>query len=151
MNACLILNERARSFGGGDSLKASEVIDAFRSTPISVHPRIAPSAQLGETLQAAIAEKPDLIVVGGGDGSVSTAADCLVGTNIMLGVLPLGTLNHFARDFGFPVGWREAVAALATGERRSVDVGEGNGRVCINNCSIGSYADAVRKRDPHGR
>ena len=147
MNACLILNERARSFDGGDSLNASEIIDAFRSTSISVHPQIVPAAQFGETLQAAVAGKPDLIVVGGGDGSVSTAANCLAGTNIMLGVLPLGTLNHFARDLGFPLDWREAVTVLETGECRPVDVGEVNGRVFINNCSIGSYAEAVRKRD----
>jgi diacylglycerol kinase family enzyme len=48
---------------------------------------------------------------------------------------------------GFPAGWREAVAALATGDCRPVDVGEVNDRVFINNCSIGSYAEAVRKRD----
>jgi diacylglycerol kinase family enzyme len=56
-------------------------------------------------------------------------------------------LNHFARDLGLPLVWRDAIAALANGECRAVDVGEVNGRVFINNCSIGSYADAVRRRD----
>jgi diacylglycerol kinase family enzyme len=147
MNACLILNERARLFDGGNALNASEVIEAFRSTPWSVDPHIAPADQFGETLQTVVARQPELIVVGGGDGSISTAANLVAGTNIALGVLPLGTLNHFARDLGFPIDWREALAALASGEFRPVDVGEVNGRVFINNCSIGSYAEAVRKRD----
>jgi diacylglycerol kinase family enzyme len=98
-------------------------------------------------LNAAVAMKPDVIVIGGGDGSVSTAAGCVVDTNIALGVLPLGTLNHFARDLGMPRDWRDAVNALAAGEIRTVDVAEVNGRVFLNNCSIGSYAEAVRKRD----
>jgi diacylglycerol kinase family enzyme len=148
MNAVLILNEAARSLrANGSSLAPPDVIDAFRSTVMTVNPRIAPASRLGETLKAVVAEKPDVIIVGGGDGSVSTAADCLVNTNIALGVLPLGTLNHFARDLGVPLGWRDAVESLADGEVRAVDVGEVNGRVFINNCSIGSYADAVRKRD----
>lgn len=148
MNAFLILNEGARSLNqNGTSTTLSEVIDAFRTTGIVVHAQIAPAAQLRETVQAVVALRPDLIVMGGGDGTISTGADCLAGTEIPLGVLPLGTLNHFARDLGVPLPWRDAVASLSNGEARAVDVGEVNGRVFINNCSLGSYADAVRKRD----
>jgi diacylglycerol kinase family enzyme len=148
MNACLILNEAARSLdANNDSLAAAEVIDAFRSTSLTVHSRVVPPSKISETVRAAAAERPDAIIVGGGDGSVSTAADCLAGTDIALGALPLGTLNHFARDVRLPLGWRDAVEALAEGEIRAIDVGEVNGRVFINNCSIGSYAEAVRKRD----
>jgi diacylglycerol kinase family enzyme len=64
-----------------------------------------------------------------------------------LGVLPFGTLNHFARDIGVPLSWREAVSALASAPVKPVDVAEVNGRIFINNCSLGSYADAVRRRD----
>src|SRR5690606_10208238 len=97
--------------------------------------------------RAIVAERPQALIVGGGDGSVSTAAQCLAGTGIALGVLPLGTLNHFARDLGLPLDWREAVEALAQAECRAIDVAEVNGRVFVNNCSIGAYAEAVRKRD----
>ena len=148
MNAFLILNEGARAFSSnGNSLTAADVVETFRSNPMTVQTRIVPGAQLCETLKAAIAEKPDVIFVGGGDGTISTAANCLANTDIALGVLPLGTLNHFAHDLGLPLGWHESVDALAAGEIRAVDVGEVNGRVFINNCSLGAYADAVRKRD----
>lgn len=148
MNAFLILNEAAGSLDGvSDSPTASSVLEALRSQGITAELRVAPGSQLQETVQRAVREKPGAIVVGGGDGSISTAARCLVDTGIPLGVLPLGTLNHFARDLGLPPAWRESVAELARGEFQAVDVGEVNGRSFINNCSIGSYADAVRKRD----
>jgi diacylglycerol kinase family enzyme len=148
MNACLILNEGARTFATGKGrITATDVIAAFRSAGIDVHSHIASGDALEETLKKAIAAGPDAIFVGGGDGSISTAAQCLTGTDLPLGVLPLGTLNHFAHDLGLPADWREAVTALASGEHRDVDVAEVNGRTFINNCSLGAYADAVRKRD----
>jgi diacylglycerol kinase family enzyme len=148
MNVFLILNDGARSLNGnGRALAPSDVLDAFRTAGLCVQSRVAPGNQLDESLRAAISAAPSMIVVGGGDGTISTAAQRLAGTEIPLGVLPLGTLNHFARDLGMPPGWRDAVAAVAAGEVRTVDVAEVNGRVFINNCSIGSYADAVRKRD----
>ena len=148
MNVLLILNERAGSVNGDkDAVTASAVQEAFRTAGMNVQPRTTPSAKLCETLQDAVAAKPDVIVIGGGDGSVSAAAHLLADTPIALGVLPLGTLNHFAHDLGLPANWRDAVTALAHGKCRSVDLGEVNGRTFINNCSIGSYAEAVRKRD----
>ena len=148
MNACLILNDEARSLNGGaNGVTADNVADAFRATGIAVHRHTASPDELDHALQSALSERPDAIVVGGGDGTISTAAQRLVDTGVPLGVLPLGTLNHFARDLRMPLAWTDAVNVIATGETAAVDVGEVNGRVFINNCSIGSYADAVRKRD----
>jgi diacylglycerol kinase family enzyme len=95
----------------------------------------------------------DGIVVGGGDGTVSAVANVLAGTHVPLGVLPLGTLNHFARDLRIPIGLAGAVAAIARAEARAVDVAEVNGRVFVNNCSIGLYPLMVleRNRRPHLR
>lgn len=123
------------------------MLAALASAGVTATARPAPPKQLCATLRAAAATRPDAIFVAGGDGSMSAAAGCLVDTGIALGVVPLGTLNHFARDLGLPLDWREAVTALGRGERRAVDVGEVNGHVFINNCSIGSYPEAVRKRD----
>jgi diacylglycerol kinase family enzyme len=148
MKALLILNDAAGSLNGDKvAVSASAVVEAFRAEGLDVEPRLAPATQLRGTLQAAVAARPDAVIVGGGDGSISTAAACLADTGIALGVLPLGTLNHFARDLGLPAGWRPAIAVLAHGPCRAIDVGEVNGHVFINNCSIGSYAEAVRKRD----
>ena len=96
----------------------------------------------------AIAERGDeLLVVGGGDGTISAAASALVGTQTKLGILPLGTLNHFARDLGIPVELGDAAKLLASGTERRVDVAEMNGRIFINNSAIGLYPLMVVDRD----
>jgi diacylglycerol kinase family enzyme len=64
-----------------------------------------------------------------------------------MGILPLGTLNHFARDLGIPTELEDAVRTVAEGVPREVDVGEANGRVFVNNSSIGLYPAAVSLRD----
>jgi diacylglycerol kinase family enzyme len=91
------------------------------------------------------------IVAGGGDGTVSAVASQLAGTEAVLGVLPLGTLNHFAKDLGMPLRQEEAVAALVAGSVTTVDVGEVNGRIFINNSSLGLYPDIVRDREQRQR
>ena len=96
----------------------------------------------------AVAERGDeLLVVGGGDGTVSAAASALVGTKTRLGILPLGTLNHFARDLGIPADLDEAAKLIAAGKERRVDVGEMNERIFINNSAIGLYPLMVVDRD----
>ncbi|MCL6728760.1 diacylglycerol/lipid kinase family protein [Sphingomonas hankyongi] len=94
------------------------------------------------------AERGDpVVVVGGGDGTVSAAASVLAGTNTRLGVLPLGTLNHFARDLGIPTDIAEAARLIAAGQDRQVDIGDMNGRTFINNSAIGLYPLMVVDRD----
>jgi YegS/Rv2252/BmrU family lipid kinase len=101
-----------------------------------------------EVRAKALAERGDpLVVVGGGDGTVSAAASALAGTETALGILPLGTLNHFARDLGIPLELDEAAAVIARGRQRRVDVAEMNGAVFINNSAIGLYPLMVIDRD----
>jgi YegS/Rv2252/BmrU family lipid kinase len=96
----------------------------------------------------AIAERGDpVVIVGGGDGTISAAAAALVGTETALGILPLGTLNHFARDLGLPTDLNEAAKLIATGKSRRVDVAEMNDRIFINNSAIGLYPLMVIDRD----
>jgi diacylglycerol kinase family enzyme len=96
----------------------------------------------------AIAERGDeLLIVGGGDGTVAAAASAVAGTETRLAVLPLGTLNHFARDLGIPTELEEVAKLIASGSERRVDVGEMNGRVFINNSAIGLYPLMVVDRD----
>ena len=96
----------------------------------------------------AIAERGDeLVVVGGGDGTISAAASALVGTKTALGILPLGTLNHFAHDLGLPTKLADAAKLIAQGAVRRVDVGEMNERIFINNSAIGLYPLLVMDRD----
>ncbi len=97
---------------------------------------------------SALAERGDpLVVVGGGDGTISAAASALAGTKTRLGILPLGTLNHFARDLSIPTELAAAAELIAAGTERRVDVAEMNGRVFINNSAIGLYPLMVLDRD----
>jgi diacylglycerol kinase family enzyme len=96
----------------------------------------------------AISERGDaLLVVGGGDGTISAAASVLVGTDTMLGILPLGTLNHFARDLGIPTELDEAAALIAKRTERQVDVAQMNEHIFINNSAIGLYPLMILDRD----
>jgi diacylglycerol kinase family enzyme len=113
--------------------------------------------KLREATEAALAQAKhgeiDAIVVGGGDGSVRTVAGVLADTGVPLGVLPLGTLNHFAKDLGIPLKVEQAAAAIAAGHTRNVDIAEVNGKTFINNSSIGIYPymviDRERRRATH--
>ena len=88
------------------------------------------------------------VVVAGGDGTVSSAAACAVAHDIVLGVLPMGTFNHFAKDLGAPTGDLDAAVAWLVGaDEVAVDVGEVNGRVFVNNASIGAYPVMVTTRE----
>ena len=95
----------------------------------------------------------DAVVVGGGDGSIRTVAGVLAETSVPLGVLPLGTLNHFAKDLGIPLPLKEAAATIAAGTIRIVDLADVNGETFINNSSIGIYPymviDRERRRARH--
>jgi len=89
----------------------------------------------------------DALVAAGGDGTIGTAAAAVAGTGMPLGILPMGTLNHFAKDAGIPLDLEEAVAVVAGGTTRQVDVAEVNGRVFINNSAVGLYPELVRERE----
>lgn len=90
---------------------------------------------------------PDAVVIGGGDGTVSCAAARLCGTNTALGVLPLGTMNLFARSLGMPLSLGDAIGALGGARRRKVDLGEVDGRVFTHHVSIGLQARLVATRE----
>src|SRR5207244_13653059 len=87
-----------------------------------------------------------IVVAAGGDGTVSTVAGALAGTRSALGVVPMGTLNHFARDLKVPIDVAEAAKAIVQGRETRVDIGEVNGRVFVNNSSIGLYPSFLMHR-----
>jgi diacylglycerol kinase family enzyme len=98
-------------------------------------------------VRAAVNEHPPLLIAAGGDGTISTAAAALAGTDIPLGVLPFGTLNHFAKDLGIPLELEASVQNIIENNVIAVDVAEVNGKVFINNSSLGLYPDMVRDRE----
>jgi diacylglycerol kinase family enzyme len=139
--------------GSGSGQKEIAVLrELFQNGGLAV--RILP-ARSGDELRSittsALREKPRMIVAGGGDGTVSTVASLLQGTDIALGVLPLGTLNHFAKDLRIPMELDRAVTVLAAGYQTRIDVAEVNGRTFLNNSSLGIYPGIVRDRDRQQR
>jgi diacylglycerol kinase family enzyme len=87
------------------------------------------------------------ILVSGGDGTIATAASVLMESPAELAILPVGTLNHFARDLGVSTVAAEALKLATEGACRSVDVGLVNGRVFLNTSSVGAYVRFVRFRE----
>ena len=141
----VLLNPRA---GGQDAEAIERVATAFRQAGVTdVDVRAVPGALVRTVAGEAIARRAAVVVAGGGDGTISAAASALVGSDTTLGILPLGTLNHFAKDVGTPLDLDGAVNAIVRGRSVAVDVGEVNGRPFINNASIGMYASLIAERD----
>ncbi len=107
--------------------------------------------EISRTVDEALHQGASLVVAAGGDGTVSAVASKLAGGKVPLGVLPMGTLNHFAKDLGLPLDLDAAIEVIAHGREAEVDVGEVNGHVFINNSSIGLYPDIVLDRERQRR
>ena len=105
-----------------------------------------PGTSIADQARKAVEMGCRLAVAAGGDGTVNAVATAVLGGDTPLGVLPLGTLNHFAKDLGLPLELAEAVRVAAQGTVRRVDVGQVNGRVFLNNSSIGVYPRVVELR-----
>ena len=128
--------------------RVETLTELFRAGGLPVDVRLAPTGkELDGLMRAAAEERPPLLVAAGGDGTISTAAAALAGSRTVLGVLPFGTLNHFAKDLRIPLELEPAVQNIIGGNTIAVDVGEVNGRVFINNSSLGLYPDIVRDRE----
>ncbi len=146
-SAVVILNA-ASGPGSNDATLADRIATLFEAAGADALVVLAHGgAELSTRIDEAIARRPDVIVAGGGDGTVSSVAAVLADGTIALGVLPLGTLNHFAKDLGLPLELEEAVERVARGAIERVDIGEVNGRVFINNSSLGLYPAIVRDRE----
>ena len=111
----------------------------------------ATPAEMAQVAQAAAREDYEMIVAGGGDGTISLVASALIDSGKVLGVLPLGTLNHFAKDLKIPTDFEEAAQNLVSGSLVQVDVGEVNGRTFLNNSTLGLYPTLVREREKQQR
>ena len=124
-----------------------QVADAFRKAGVRTRIEMLDGDECAKRCRAVAKRGDRLIVVGGGDGTINSAAAELAGSKTILGVLPLGTLNHFARDLGLPDDLDEVAQLVAKGRTRQVDVAEINGRIFINNSAIGLYPLMVRDRE----
>jgi diacylglycerol kinase family enzyme len=136
-----------RGAGGPDDPRAHiiELFEALGETPRIVQPN--GDKDIAGVAREAAAGSEKIIVAAGGDGTISAVAAELAGTDKILGVLPIGTLNHFAKDLGIPLDLETAVRTIKEGEVAAVDAGEVNGRIFINNSSLGIYPQIVSRRE----
>ena len=103
---------------------------------------------MDRAIKQAVKRAP-MVIVGGGDGSLSSAVDFFLGTDTVLAVLPLGTANSFARTLGLPLDLAGAIDVIASGEPRKIDVGCINGDYFLNAAALG-LAPKVAESVPHG-
>ncbi len=133
-SAAVVINAGSRR-GAAHEL----AVDTMRKAgvPVSAVHHVLSGAELDGTLDRVVANGHDLIVVGGGDGTVTSAAGRIAGTDVMLGVLPLGTANDFARTLEIPNNLAEACATIADGKVVDIDLGRANGEPFLNVASVG--------------
>ena len=103
--------------------------------------------EVGKLARQAVDGGAQTIVAAGGDGTVNAVASIVVGSNKTLGVVPLGTLNHFAKDLHIPLDLEGAARTIIAGHSINVDVGEVNDRIFVNNSSLGLYPSIVHQRE----
>ena len=130
-----------------DKGQADEAAAALSEAGVDAEVETVGGDAIRDRAAAAVSDGAELVIVGGGDGSVSRAAEAVAGTGVALAILPLGTLNHLARDLGIPIGLREAAGLIGSGHERPIDVAEVNGRTFINNAAIGLYPLMVVDRE----
>lgn len=103
---------------------------------------------LSTTARRSAESDAQIVVAGGGDGTIATVASALLDSGKVFGVLPLGTFNYFARRLGVPLDLDAALGVIAASTAiRSIGVGEVNGRMFLNNASIGLYPAVLKQRE----
>jgi hypothetical protein len=136
----LFVNPRS----GGGTAQRERLSDRARARGIETI-ELVTGQRLDELVAAAIDDGADAVGAAGGDGSLATVAAVASARDVPFVCIPAGTRNHFARDLGVdPSDPAGALEAFAAGGERRVDLGEVNGRLFLNNVSLGVYAEAVR-------
>src|SRR5688500_638110 len=142
----------ARAGLGDNNTVCESLAPIFNDSQLDVSFSVAKSGPEVTELARAAARGPyKVIVAAGGDGTVNSVAAAVVESGKVLGVLPLGTLNHFARDLKIPSDPHAAAQTIIAGYTTAVDVGEVNNRIFLNNSSLGLYPTIVRQRQKHER
>jgi diacylglycerol kinase family enzyme len=141
-----IINGNAGALNGPDSRSRLTGLlqDAFPGIRLEFCEQ---GSDIDRLAREALSSGSDMVIAGGGDGTINAVASHLVHSGRTLGVLPLGTLNHFARDLGIPLELEPALAVIASGRVLEVDVGTVNRHVFLNTSGLGLYPAIVQQRE----
>jgi diacylglycerol kinase family enzyme len=149
MKLTLVLNGNAGTLRGIDPQATAEELAAI----LRAHGHeVRAEVHAGKSSIAAITRicrttACDAIIVGGGDGTVSAAAAAAAESRLALGIIPLGTMNLFARSLAIPLDVRAAAEALATADVAHVDIAEVNGRLFIHHVTLGLHPRMIGIRE----
>ena len=146
MKAIILINRSGGTAKGDDQI-GPKVEAAMRAAGIEGEVELLDGAGVARRAKKAVEAGAPLVIAGGGDGSISAAAGAIAGTETILGILPLGTLNHLARDLAIPFDLDKAAAIIGGGHELRIDVADLNGRVFVNNSALGLYPLMVVDRD----
>jgi diacylglycerol kinase family enzyme len=141
----VIINDK--SGGGLKAASALEIIKTFNQDVLIIPVNKFPT--IDECVQEALRQGVTCIVAAGGDGTVSCIAGSIVKQNsdVKLGILPLGTFNHLAKDLNIPLDIQQAFEIIIKGNTKLVDIGKVNNTYFINNSSLGVYPQLVKERE----
>jgi len=145
-SAAMVVNAKSRR---GQKL-FKRACAAMSGLPYDVDARaVEDPDKLEAVVRDVLAAKPDVLILGGGDGTISGLVDLMVGHDVILGVLPLGTANSFARTLGIPLDVDGAVEVIRTGKPRRIDLGMIDGDYYAN-CAAMGISPKIAETVPHG-
>lgn len=144
---CVILNPRSGKKNSGTEIR--DLCALIRQTfgdscQIKEVSREASPTRLASQ---ALKEGYSTVIAAGGDGTIAGVATALMDTDVVMGVLPMGTFNYFSRGLGLPEAIPDAVGALSTATVQTMHIGDINGRIFLNNASLGIYPAILRERE----
>ncbi|MGA2263748.1 MAG: diacylglycerol kinase family protein, partial [Acidobacteriota bacterium] len=141
------------SSGAGSSREVQQrLAGAFKAIGVDARISLAGNGvELAKLAQSAARSDAERVVACGGDGTINSVAAAIIDSDKTLGVLPFGTMNHFAKDLNIPLDLEAAVETIAAGHAARVDVGDVNGRIFLNNSSLGLYPRIIREREKQQR
>lgn len=145
-SVAVVINAASRR-GAAAATSAVDLLKQAGVPVTAVHP-VTSGAELTGVLDRVAGEQHDVVVVGGGDGTVSYAAGLLAGSDTVLGVLPLGTANDLARTLEIPYSLAEACAVISDGKVVDIDLGRANGQPFLNVASVGLSVGVTQALSP---
>lgn len=150
--ARVVVNARAGTVLAARAARfRQDLAAAFAAHNVVAHVEAAPPRGLAAALARAVDARPDMVLLGGGDGTISGLLPILAASPVPAGVLPLGTLNLLARDLGLGGDPLADAAALAAGAPRRIDLAEINGRLFHSNAGLGLFTMMARQREQSRR
>jgi diacylglycerol kinase family enzyme len=143
---CVIVNSKSGKQDGAERIEAIRDAFARAGAQVDIH-ALQPGDDATVAAEAAVDRGYATIVAAGGDGTISAVAGALAGADRRMGVLAFGTFNYFARSLGLPEDLDEAAEVIVAGHTRTLDLGEVNGHVFVNNASLGAYPAILDHRE----